>query len=112
LFRKSIEVSNEGKIAKMQDKIGGFVLGTGSSIKDKTFKLKIMNLNCSVMLGVGLKDIMKTNNYKFTSSSTCHGGILVTNNGLTYSHNNKQYNGISKSFNFMGNDEITVSVNG
>lgn len=96
----------------MQDKIGGFVLGAACPIKDKTFKLKILNLNCSVMLGIGLKDIMKTNNYKFTSSTTSHGGMLITNNGLTYAHNNKQSNGVSKSFNFLPNDEISVSING
>jgi len=53
------------------------------------------------MVGVGFKDILKTNNFALTSPNAIgHGTYLIAHNTLTYSHHNKPNNGVTKGINF------------
>lgn len=60
------------------------------------------------MVGVGFKDILKTNNFHFGSTNIGHGTYLVSNNSYTYSHHNKSHNVVAKGFNFSTGQEISI----
>lgn len=81
--------------------MSGFVVLSGSStLKQKTVKLKITQLSNGIMVGVGLKDILKSNNFTFASNSLNHGVYMVSNNSLIYSHNYKPNNAVAKGISF------------
>lgn len=56
------------------------------------------------MVGVGFKDILKTNQYKLTSNAIGHGSYLMGHNSYIYSHHSKPHNSVMKGMSF-GNGE-------
>jgi hypothetical protein len=52
------------------------------------------------MVGVGFKDVIKKNEFKFASNGIGHGGYLLANNSCLYSHHSKSNNMIMKGITF------------
>lgn len=52
------------------------------------------------MVGVGFKDIMKINQYKFVSNAIGHGAYVIGHNSYIYSHHSKTHNSVMKGMGF------------
>lgn len=52
------------------------------------------------MLGVGFKDIIKANQFKFNSAAIGHGAYMISHNSYIYSHHIKANNMVMKGLTF------------
>lgn len=75
-------------------------MAVGPSLKEKKIKVKITNLSNAIMVGVGFKDVIKDNHFKFNPSAIGHGAYMISHNQYTYSHHNKANNMVMKGLSF------------
>jgi len=81
--------------------------GYTSKLKKKvSWGFKINKLVGWVGIGVCLKNIMKSLNFKFNYTNIGHGSYLISGNGYSWSHSDKSSNSTYKSFSFSTNDTI------
>lgn len=52
------------------------------------------------MVGVGFKDIIKSNQFKFVSNAIGHGAYMAGHNSYLYSHHSKGHNSVMKGISF------------
>lgn len=97
-------LSNENKVAKQAEKLGGIVLISGPLLKERKIKIKILSLSNSIILGVALKNIVKDNQFKLVTSSIGHGSYMIGHNSYIYSHHNKTANMVMKGMPFSSGE--------
>ncbi|CAD8084267.1 unnamed protein product [Paramecium primaurelia] len=72
------------------------------------FAFQILSLTSSMFIGIGFRDIIQKNNYQYTGLG--YGSYMISQNGYTYSHHNKDVNGKQLSFTYTTNDIIIMEV--
>ena len=53
---------------------------------------------------------MKDINYEFKYTNIGHGSYLVSSNGYTWPHSDKNDNSVHKDFNFISKDTIFIEI--
>ena len=68
-------------------------------------------IKCSSWIGVGicLKQSIINLKYQFNYSNIGHGSYLLSSNGYTWSHSDKNYNSVYKGFSYGINDIIEMT---
>ena len=70
--------------------------------------IKIKKFVGWVGLGICLRNTIKKANYYFNYTNIGHGNYLISSNGYSWSHSVKEFNSVSKTFQFTVNDIVYV----
>lgn len=80
-------------------------------IENSKILLKVSNIQNFVGLGVCLKNVLSSKNFKFDYNNVGHGSYLISSNGYSWSHLKKEDNIQAKSFKFVKDDIIQIELN-
>jgi hypothetical protein len=113
LFRDSILLSNENKLAKVKDDKNGKVILLNLKaidIKKLPIKFKILSIATTMHIGLCIKSNIQQKAYKFDKnishidSALDHGFFIGSSNGFVYSSNDPTANNKKGNLLFKGGD--------
>lgn len=79
--------------------------------KTNIWGIKIVKISGWVGIGISLKNTLIKANYHFNYTNIGHGSYLISNNGYSWSHSNKDFNSAYKSFPFAVGDIVYLEYN-
>jgi hypothetical protein len=82
-------------------------LNDGTSRK-KTWGIRVKKFGGWIGIGISLHNLIKNANFHFNYTVIGHGSYLISSNGYSWSHSQKEFNSAFKSFTFVVNDVIFI----
>jgi len=77
-------------------------------MRKKTWAIRVKKFGGWIGIGISLHNLIKNANFHFNYTVIGHGNYLISSNGYSWSHSQKEFNSAFKSFNFLVNDIIYI----
>ena len=79
--------------------------------RKKSWGIKIKKFGGWIGIGMSLKKQIMTANYNFHYTILGHGSYLISTNGYSWSHSEKEFNSAFKCFTFAVGDTVFMEYN-
>lgn len=77
-------------------------------MRKRTWAIRVKKFGGWIGIGISLHNVIKNANFHFNYTVIGHGSYLISSNGYSWSHSQKEFNSAFKSFNFVVNDVVYV----
>ena len=82
-----------------------------TNTRKKAWGIKIKKFGGWIGIGISLKKQIATANYNFHYTVLGHGSYLISTNGYSWSHSEKEFNSAFKCFTFSVGDTVYMEYN-